>query len=182
MDGALAFSFLFPIFIFYFFVFLFLSRGQGGGRAKGHDRGCREGDGGGLLRCPASSFYLLYWYKSTTTDAEAGLLRCPASSFCCFTGTKVQILTQKLEKQSNSSPRTPMASSLTKASRYSDFSVFLFLFQDPNADITLESVGVFFFIFLSFLGRNRMASLQGILPRGLKTMCYEVSRHTTTRP
>jgi hypothetical protein len=60
--------FLFPI----FFLLLFFRRGQGGGRAKGHDRGCREGDGGGLLRCPASSFYLLYWYKSTNTDAEAG--------------------------------------------------------------------------------------------------------------
>jgi hypothetical protein len=41
----------------------------------------------------------------------------PLPHFTCFTGTNVQILTQKLEEQSTSSPRTPTASSLTKASR-----------------------------------------------------------------
>jgi hypothetical protein len=45
---------------------------------------------------------LLYWYKSTNTDAEgvSGLAqvarRCRfGTQFTCFTGTKVQILTQK---------------------------------------------------------------------------------------
>jgi hypothetical protein len=37
------------------------------------------------------SVYLLYWYKSTNTDADAG------AQFTCFTSTKVRILTQKLQ-------------------------------------------------------------------------------------
>ncbi len=43
------------------------------------------------------SVYLLYWYKSTNTDADGGAVR--GSRFWCtilyFTGTKVRILTQK---------------------------------------------------------------------------------------
>jgi hypothetical protein len=62
-----------------------------------------------LLGCGRYSFYLLYWYKSTNTDAEGdgrlqGLrsgevprairsIRCRCTQFTCFTSTKVQILT-----------------------------------------------------------------------------------------
>jgi hypothetical protein len=49
----------------------------------------------------ALSIYLLYWYKSTNADAPLLLHLPPArfsrsccSQFACFTGTKVQILTQ----------------------------------------------------------------------------------------
>jgi hypothetical protein len=59
-------------------------------------------EGGGLLRYPN---FLLYWYKSTKTGvrkgrASAGLRRGGRGSFAvpkftCFTGTKVQMLTQK---------------------------------------------------------------------------------------
>ncbi len=38
--------------------------------------------------------YLLYWYKSTKTDA-CSKLELPGADFTCFTGTKVQTLTQK---------------------------------------------------------------------------------------
>jgi hypothetical protein len=41
------------------------------------------------------SIYLLYWYKSTKIDVEdAGRNMSCCSQFTCFTGTKVQILTQ----------------------------------------------------------------------------------------
>jgi hypothetical protein len=64
----------------------------------------------GLLR---RSVYLLYWYKSTNTDAEAGGASCiivrsasagllSRACFTCFTGKKVRIRTQKLEE-----PRAP---------------------------------------------------------------------------
>ena len=62
-----------------------------------------------LLGCGRYSVYLLYWHKSTTTDAEgAGRLQglrsgevprasrsilCRCTQFTCFTSTKVQILT-----------------------------------------------------------------------------------------
>jgi acyl-CoA reductase-like NAD-dependent aldehyde dehydrogenase len=46
--------------------------------------------------------FLLYWYISTDSDAEGAAARAawhsggdPALQFSCFTGTKVQILTQK---------------------------------------------------------------------------------------
>ena len=43
------------------------------------------------------SVYLLYRYNSTNTDAEGAfsVRRLPGTQFTCFTGTKVQILTQK---------------------------------------------------------------------------------------
>ena len=41
----------------------------------------------GPLFPPPAQFFVLYWYKSTNTDAEC------AASFACFTGTKVQTLT-----------------------------------------------------------------------------------------
>jgi hypothetical protein len=46
------------------------------------------------------SVYLLYWYKSTNTDAAARrrlprTFNCGGTQFTCFTGTKVQILTQQ---------------------------------------------------------------------------------------
>jgi hypothetical protein len=50
----------------------------------------------------ADSVYLLYWHKSTNTDAEAGICRSRVKAqtqFTCFTGTRVQILTQKLAGQ-----------------------------------------------------------------------------------
>jgi hypothetical protein len=47
------------------------------------------------------SVYLLYWYKSTNSDAAAAVAFLPngaflASEFTCFAGTKVQILTLML--------------------------------------------------------------------------------------
>ncbi len=42
------------------------------------------------------SVYLLYWYKSANTDATSFCWRSAAGThFTCFTGTRVQILTQK---------------------------------------------------------------------------------------
>jgi hypothetical protein len=41
------------------------------------------------------SLYLLYWYKSTNTDAAAHIQTRGYPHFTCCTGTKVQILTQQ---------------------------------------------------------------------------------------
>ena len=42
------------------------------------------------------SLYLLYWYESANTDAASFCWRSAAGAqFTCFTGAKVQILTQK---------------------------------------------------------------------------------------
>jgi hypothetical protein len=50
------------------------------------------------LRGTPFTCFMLYWYKSTTTDAK-GAARSPRAArgtpFTCFTGTKVQLLTQK---------------------------------------------------------------------------------------
>jgi hypothetical protein len=188
------------LFCFQFFFVIFFSRGQGGGRAKGR-RGCRKGDGGGLLRCPASSFYLLYWYKSTNTDAEAGLLRCPASSFYLLywykranTDAEAGGAEHFLAKDPNGLItdesvqvvwffcfpfffiRTLMPSSLWKASRYFFFGYFFFF----GGIVSLQGI----------LSRGRIVSLQGILSRGLKIMVLwglkayfdEALRQTTIRP
>jgi hypothetical protein len=53
-----------------------------------------------LVRITHMSRYsvcLLYWYTSTNTDAEGPSAHhtCLGTQFTCFTGTKVQIMTQK---------------------------------------------------------------------------------------
>jgi hypothetical protein len=99
IDGALAFFFCFQFFFCYYFL----------GEAK------EAAERRATIEAAA---------KETVVDYFGA----PLPHFTCFTGTKAQILTQKLEEQRTFSPRTPLASSLTKASRYSDFSVFLFFF------------------------------------------------------
>ena len=71
MDGALAFSFLFPIFIFYFFVIFFLAEAKEAAERRA------------TIEAAA---------KETAVDYFGA----PLPHFTCFTGTKVQPLTQKL--------------------------------------------------------------------------------------
>jgi hypothetical protein len=45
------------------------------------------------------SLYLLYWYKSTNSDAAGASAAMRTFDFTCFTGTRVQILTQEAPRR-----------------------------------------------------------------------------------
>jgi hypothetical protein len=64
--------------------------------------------GGGKRRHSRYSVYLLYWYKSTHTDAARGGAA-TGTQFTSFTGTKVQILTLQDQAQQQEAAATSPA-------------------------------------------------------------------------